>query len=53
MEKEIAVDSWIEEIKLEILGWVIPKRAIVIPSLLHEYHDSPMGGNLRDVKTYL
>lgn len=32
---------------------MLPKEAYVIPSLLHEYHDNPMGGHLGDVETYL
>lgn len=31
---------------------VIPNTSILVQSLLHEYHDTPMGGHSRDLKTY-
>lgn len=42
------------ECKLLFKGrYVIPPASFVIPILLREYHDSPMGGHAGELKTYL
>lgn len=33
--------------------YVIPHSSVFIPALLHEYHDSLIGGHSRELKTYL
>lgn len=33
--------------------FVIPKKSIFIPSLMKEYHDSPIGGHLGNIKLML
>lgn len=33
--------------------YVIPSSSTIIPKLLYEYHDAPMGGHAGELKTYL
>lgn len=52
-EKQLVGFHLVEDKLMYKSRYVIPEFTIHIPKILQAYHDSPVGGHTRDVKTYL